>query len=119
MRAKDTSVKFSLHPMLTEFLMQVDLLYRHWGDELIVTSGSEDTAKHSYASLHYATPAQAADVRIWERAQVPESNAQWESIRELATDFLKSQELPADWIDVVLESTHIHIEYQPKRKDNI
>ena len=122
MRIKNKSVQTEFHPVLTSFLFQVDDLYRSWRDEVVITSGSEHTARHGYRSLHYATPAQAADIRTWsmkihKRGRVPSPAAQYKKLRELANTFCLSRGIPTDWIDVVLEKHHIHIEYQPKRID--
>ncbi len=119
MKRKNSSVELALHPMLTAFLCGVDDLYRSWDSELTITSGSETTARHGYTSLHYATPCQAVDIRIWETADTPEPVSQQGAIEFLAKEFCENNELGADWIDVILESDHIHIEYQPKRPKNL
>lgn len=120
MRVKSSSVELMLHPALTNFLIYVDRAYRSWDDELIVTSGSEHSAKHGYTSLHYATPGQAIDVRIWSmvshnRGSVPSHKEQHIELKRLAKDYCRKYEIPTDWIEVIREATHIHIEYQPKR----
>ncbi len=113
MRTKDDSVELNItEPMLVNFLLQVDKLYRDWGSELIITSGSERKARHSDTSLHYA--GRAVDVRIWELADVPKPANQANALKTLAKKYLTSLTLPINWIDVVLESDHIHIEWQPK-----
>ena len=38
------------------------------------------------------------------------------TVKKVAADFCITEGLPADWIDTILESDHIHIEYQPKRQ---
>lgn len=120
MRIKSSTVLLILHPMLTGLLPSLDLVYRGWEDELIITSGSEHTARHGYTSLHYATPGQAIDVRIWSlvthnRGTVPSPEEQFRVLKEAAAEYAIAQGIPTNWIDVVLEDTHIHIEYQPKR----
>lgn len=117
MKVKDNSVQCKFHHILTDFLFWVDDLYRNYGDELIITSGSEDSARHSKTSLHYATPGQAADVRIWQRANVPSPDTQRSDIQHQAKLYCQGNGIPEDWIEVILETTHIHIEYQPKRRD--
>lgn len=121
MKIKNTSVETEFHPVLTSLLFHLDSLYRYWDDELIITSGSEHTARHGYTSLHYATPAQAADIRVWSkkyhnRGRVPLPQTQYQKVKELAVAYCVSHNIPTDWIDVILEKDHIHIEYQPKRQ---
>jgi hypothetical protein len=119
MRLKDNFVQASLHPFLTAFLFAVDDLYRAWGDECVITSGSEPDAMHSITSLHYALPAAAVDVRCWDktmgRGEVPSPEDQTTAIRKAAQDYLRSVSLPVNWLDIVIEIDHIHIEFQPKR----
>lgn len=115
MRRKDNSVQTEFHSLFTAFLFDVDELYRSWGSELVITSGSESSTKHGFTSLHYATPAQAADIRTWETGTTPAPIEQQEKLREVAAKFCKSYALPANWIEIILEPHHIHIEYQPKR----
>jgi hypothetical protein len=107
--------------MLTAYLVEADEVYRSYGDELIITGGSEPEARHSYTSLHYALPARAADVRTWDkkthqRANVPIPSSQHADLNQLKDKFCEEQGIPADWIEVILEDDHIHIEYQPKRQ---
>lgn len=120
MRTKDTSVQCIFHPALTAFLFGIDLLYREWGEELVITSGSEPTAVHSYTSLHYATPCQAADIRSWiihrsDHRGTIDAVYQAEAIRAAANIYCDELGIPHNWIDVIIEEDHIHIEYQPKR----
>jgi hypothetical protein len=120
MKRKNPSVETSFHPILTSFLFEVDEVYIAWGDEAVITSGSEQTAKHSRTSLHYATPAQAADIRIWSkklhgRGSVPDPAVQHQRLQLLAKDFCANSGFPNSWVEVILEANHIHIEYQPKR----
>ena len=120
MRRKNASVETEFHPVLTSFLFEVDELYRSWRDECVITSGSENTARHGYTSLHYATPAQAADIRIWsmkihKRGRVPSPATQHEKLKIAAAAFCMNRGIPTSWIEIILEKHHIHIEYQPKR----
>ena len=120
MKTKDYSVECLFHPALTGFLFGIDQMYRdRWGEELIITSGSEPTTKHSYTSLHYATPCQAADIRSWQRGLVPSAEEQHKAITEAAILYCQSLGVPVDWMEVILESDHIHIEYQPKRREDL
>jgi hypothetical protein len=117
MKTKDDSVECEFHPRLTALLFKLDRLYNYWDDENVITSGSEDSAYHSLASLHYA--GQAADIRIWTgdegRGSVPSREEQYETILLLRNTYCNSLGVPHNWFDIVLESDHIHIEYQPKR----
>jgi len=69
-------------------------------DEPVLTITSISDSEHGFASLHYV--GYAVDIRIRELHSKPE-----ELVKAL-TEFL-----PDDY-DVVLESNHIHLEYQPK-----
>jgi len=120
MRRKDDSVECKFHPVLTAFLFPVDEAYRGWEDELVITSGSEASLHHKVTSLHYADPACAADIRTWDeegqgRGTVPAPRAQQRCLIKLKDDFCVACGLPCSWIEIILESNHIHIEYQPKR----
>ena len=85
MRKKNLSVAMNLHPTLTDFLFYAELDYKYYDQELVITSGSELTTKHMRTSLHYSGQAVDRDYGI-----------------------------PLDWFDVVAESDHLHLEYQPK-----
>ena len=116
MKVKDSSVGTLFHPMLTALLFKFEAEYNDWGSELTITSGSEPETKHSVNSLHYATPCQAADIRIWEVANVPSPEEQLSTLRVAADEFCAAHGIPTNWIDLILESHHIHCEYQPKRR---
>ena len=70
---------------------------REGHNEMVITSLVD--GKHSVASLHYV--GYAADLRIWNIDDIG-----------IFTDGL-STELGSEF-DVILETDHIHIEYQPK-----
>lgn len=118
MKVKDATVECHFHPVITELLFVVDKVYNTWGDELIITSGSEHSAKHAITSLHYAIPGCAFDVRTWDatsgRGTVPDSDEQLAGIKAAIAEFCAKRSYPTNWVDIVLESTHIHIEFQPK-----
>ena len=84
-----------------------DGVYRDtMGQGVTITSGVE--GNHSYSSLHYI--ACAIDIRT----RFDDRSEQWSSsVKKHLVQELKSR-LGADF-DVVMHSTHIHIEYQPKR----
>lgn len=116
MKRKDLTVETEFHHILTAFLFEADELYRSWNSELILTSGSEQSTKHStITSLHHATPCQAADIRIWEIEIVPSPVLQQISLIDIAEKFCNSNDIHISWLEIILESNHIHIEYQPKR----
>lgn len=120
MKTKDATVQCTFHPALTALLFGIDQVWRQeWNEEIIITSGSEQTTRHSYSSLHYATPCQAADIRSWVTGKIPEAKRQVRVIEEVVYTFCKNLDIPYDWIEVILESDHIHIEYQPKRLEGI
>ena len=117
MDVKDETVETQFHPILTAFLFRCDAVYRGWERELIITSGSEHTAKHSKNSLHYALPACAADIRSWSVGRVPSAEVQVAALEQMANQFCLGLNIPREWIEIILETTHIHIEFQPKRQD--
>ena len=112
MKIKDTTVQCSFHQALTVLLFAIDQVYRReWGQELIVTSGSEFETRHSRTSLHYS--GNAADIRLIRT--VANHAIQLAVTREVADMCCASLGIPNDFYDIVLEKDHIHIEYQPKR----
>lgn len=117
MRVKDQTVETEFHPKLTAFLFRADIVYDLWGSEAIITAGSENDQNHSRKSLHYADPGQAADLRIWAIARVPEPPEQRDALRKAADQYCDDLNIPRNWIDIILKPSHIHIEYQPKRRD--
>ena len=86
-----------LRPEMVLALLVLDSVFKAWGSEFVVTSAVE--GEHMRASLHYT--GSAVDVRLPTNA-VNEIIA--EAARALGEDF-----------DVILETNHIHIEFQPKR----
>ena len=117
MKTKDSSVRTQLHWILTDFLLtRVDPYYRSLGGELIITSGSEVEARHGRTSLHYAIPGCAVDIRSWKVGEATAAD-QAEVILNLANEYAEENGLQAGDIEVILESTHIHMELQPKRRE--
>lgn len=89
---------------LTFTLWVVGSVYHKYGHECVVTSCMEGS--HSRNSLHYA--GLALDFRIRHLPPgVPEAIAA--DVRDSLTDEF----------DVVLERTHLHVEYQPERGINM
>lgn len=107
---KDNSVQLGqLHPALALVLAGTvaPLLWQHFQADCVITSGDEQSAKHAQTSLHYC--GMAVDIRIMN----PINGApMFDAI--LFVDRLKKH-LNCDF-DVILESNHIHIEFQPKRR---
>lgn len=76
-------------------------IYHRYGVPLVLTSIMD--GRHSVGSLHYV--GHAVDFRIRNFKRPEQVKAAHKELREaLGEDF-----------DVVLESDHIHLEYQPKR----
>jgi hypothetical protein len=116
-KLKDTTVQCELHPTLTDFLFRVDAQYRKWDSELIITSGSEESARHGITSLHYAKPGCAVDVRTHEINNVPVPEVQRAALEAVKEFYCEDKDIPESWIEIILEKDHIHIEFQPKRKN--
>ncbi len=88
-----------VRPEIVLALVIVNDIYKRFGQELVVTEITG--GKHGVGSLHYV--GQAADIRTSYFAQ-GEAKVVADEIRiALGKEF-----------DVVLESTHIHLEFQPK-----
>lgn len=122
MRRKTSAVQCEFHPIITAFLFIIDDWFRTLEAEAIITSGSEKEERHGYTSLHYATPAQAVDIRSWNILYSGISytaKMQNTVMIQLAADFCIEHNIPADWLEVILESNHHHIEYQPKRLEGV
>jgi len=88
-----------LTPDIRKVLVQVDEIYNQFAKEEAVLTSTYD-GNHSPSSLHYAND--AVDFRLPERNIVVVFTA----IRG---------KLSVNKYDVVLESDHIHIEYDPKK----
>lgn len=89
-----------IRPELLLGIMVADSLYRRHGWDLTLTSLTD--GQHSRTSLHNAGC--AVDLRIW---PIPEG-------KRAAVVAELNEALGPDY-DVVLEKTHIHLEWQPKR----
>lgn len=91
-----------IHGIRPELLLALQIsesVYREFDTELIVTSVID--GKHSAGSLHYT--GSAVDLRIRHLPQNQVETVRDEIAERLGSDF-----------DAVLESDHIHIEFQPK-----
>ena len=98
MKFKSGVKVFGMRPEIILAAVVADEIYSKWGSDLVVTSVVD--GRHSTNSLHYA--GQAIDLRT---RNVGEPKAICDEIEEALTDEY----------DVVLESDHIHVEFQPKR----
>lgn len=102
-KIKDTSVALSgLCPQIVLALVgTVVPIYAEYGlKDVVITSGND--SHHSKSSLHYS--GQAVDLRVW---SLPTPDKVAEEIgAALGMDF-----------DCIYEGDHIHLEYQPKRRD--
>ncbi len=105
MRAKEGVDISNIQPQIVLALTTANNLYRDEGVELVYTSGRD--GKHSITSLHYS--GNAVDLRISDLAQKDSF------LPSLVRDRL-AERLGLDY-DVLLESTHIHVEYQPRRRE--
>ena len=102
MRFKDNTLGFqSLQPQLILALIVVDQVMSANGGEAIITSLNDAT--HSQTSLHYSGA--GADLRSWI----------FKDQQDVLNQCKKALGNSSD-IDLILESDHYHLEYQPKRK---
>jgi hypothetical protein len=100
MKILDSSVHLAgVHPELLFAIMVVDMLYRTYGEDLIITSVVD--GKHSSKSLHYVGFAFDARTSYFTPAIL--DNVVKEIRASLGFDF-----------DVVVEKDHLHVEFQPK-----
>ncbi|HZK07853.1 MAG TPA: hypothetical protein VFC92_06595 [Bacteroidales bacterium] len=102
MRLKDNSVIIQgIRPELLFAMQVVDGVYDTHGQELVITSVVD--GGHDFTSLHYSGG--AFDARTFYFTVKVLHSVHREIKKRLGVDF-----------DVVLESNHMHIEYQPKRR---
>ena len=101
-KLKDSTVQLTaLCPQLVLALINVQEIYLDHGIKNVVVTSAND-AKHSKTSLHYA--GHAVDLRVHGLAN-PRAVAD-EISAVMGVDF-----------DCIYEGDHIHLEYQPKRRD--
>lgn len=100
MQLKDSVIPTSLKPETLLAIIIVAEVYKLYGHTLTITSIAD--GKHSRQSLHYVGYAFDCRTKMLGGDEVYDIA---EEIRQrLTTDY-----------DVVVEDTHLHIEYQPKR----
>lgn len=98
---KNTSVLPSNRPEIERARRIVVEVWKRYGYQVTLTSGEEETASHAPGSLHYVGLAE--DYRTHDVAL--------SHLRDMVADV--RQRLGSDY-DVVLESDHLHIEFDPK-----
>ena len=109
MKIKDNSIRVDFTPQLIFGLAKFEKVYTEvTGFEPIITSGSEQSTKHSATSLHYS--GNAADIR---------SRTILDVAKQTIIDIFK-EDMTIDF-DLILEgegteNEHFHLEYQPKRR---
>ncbi len=99
MRLKSSVKVKDLQPQILLAVMVANDVYRQHGKELVITSCND--SRHGENSIHYK--GNAVDIRT----RYFEHQEKLEVCREI------QKRLIADF-DVVVESNHIHIEYDPK-----
>ena len=103
MELKKGITLMGVKPELLIGLMVCNSVYSNHNQELVVTAVTD--GKHSSTSLHYNGCALDLRTRYFEPSEVEQVAAE---IRErLTVDF-----------DVVVESDHIHLEFQPRYASN-
>lgn len=100
-QVKDHSIRLgSLAPQIVLALLVAQEAYRKHGEDVIITSVNDGA--HSQTSLHYV--GHAVDLRTKHLKPIARQTVRDDIAVALGADF-----------DVILESDHLHIEYQPKR----
>lgn len=99
---KDNTVNITgLSPQMTVLLITMNSLFEHNGVNCVITSAND--AVHSNTSLHYNGC--ALDFRI--------KHIELMTAKEIVR---KANDALGQDFDIILESNHIHAEYQPKRR---
>jgi hypothetical protein len=102
MKFKDNSIGFqSLKPQIVLALIIVDQIMKESGQEAIITSIND--SRHAETSLHY--DGSAVDIRSRTFSNPEQVLALCKQALGNSNDF-----------DMILESDHFHLEYQPKRR---
>ncbi len=100
MRLKKGVDIFGIHPELIFGMVVVDQVFQNLGEKAVFTSVCD--GQHSNKSLHYK--GLAFDVRTRNISKEDQTDI---------VDVLRYR-LPDDW-DIVLETSHLHVEYDRKR----
>jgi hypothetical protein len=101
MRFKAGVSLFGIRPEVVAAFPALESAYRTFGREAVITSAAEPETRHREGSLHYV--GLAVDLRIRHLSPDDVGPVADEVRAALTHEF-----------DVVLESNHIHVEYQPK-----
>ena len=102
MRLKDQNINtIGIKPELIIAIMVANDVYKEYSKDMVITSLNDST--HSYSSLHYAGA--AVDLRT-----------SYFNDQEKAEVVSKIKDRLNGDYDVVLESDHIHLEWQPKTR---
>jgi hypothetical protein len=101
MRFKTGVKLLGIQPEMVAALPAISAAFRTFGREAVVTSAAEPEARHRRGSLHYS--GLAIDLRIRHLSPEDAPRVADELRAALTQEF-----------DVILESDHIHLEYQPK-----
>ena len=99
MKIKDGVILAGLDIKMRPVLIAADSIWDEYGQELVVTAGLDGA--HSAGSLHYYGLALDLRTRYFDDA-----------MREVIGQDLEDR-LPIDY-DVVVHSSHVHVEYDPK-----
>ncbi len=98
MRIKDGASINGINPNIIAVLLPAAIVWDRHGQELVITAGTD--GEHSEGSLHYKGLALDFRTRYFGHDQM----------YEVAQDL---RDAVGDDYDVVLEPTHIHIEFDP------
>ena len=96
-----------MHPAMAAAWPTIMQVFAKHGYVTTITSGNE--GEHMRNSLHKVIPCRANDFRTWANAKGQQMDAGLKAA--IATDIRKL--LGKDY-DVVVEGTHIHVEFDPK-----
>lgn len=100
LKIKPGASLLGLAPQMIVALIAAESAYKRRGADLVITSGSD--GHHSLTSLHYA--GHAIDLRT--------RNLKPGEAGDIAREL---KEALGEHFDVVLESDHLHLEYQQRR----
>ncbi len=91
----------NLAPQLALACVMANEVYNDYDVDMVITSAND--SNHSTTSLHYAGA--AVDLRTYTLDESKRSECVERIRKKVGGDF-----------DVILESNHIHMEYQPRKK---
>jgi len=102
---KDSTVSLEgLKPEMILALADIHIRFQAHASRTVITSGTEKEAKHMEGSKHYT--GEALDFRIW-------------YLRDSGAFATSLQKLLGPDFDVVLEPTHLHVEWHQKPKEKL